>query len=585
MTTAGHPSIEMPAAAEAPERTLRGPPLAAASWIGARTLGGFLAEVTQRFAPNQAIAYRDRRTGQELRWSYADLRREVRRAARACLAAGVGKGTQLGLWLPSRPEFVALFYGAAMIGAVVVPLSTLAARRELDFLLRHPDLALLFTQSALLRRSFAEDLFALCPELASAEPGQLLEARFPYLRRVVMLDTETASGAVETWESFIARGDRISDAVLDAAAQQVHESDPAVIVYSSGTTAEPKGILYAQRAPAIQSWNMGQLFRRDESVRMWTPFPLFWSAGIATAMGGVFATGGCFVMQETFDPAEAIELIARERVTEPYVTRGHQSAAMEELPGWRAADFSSVRQAGGKAAFLRHPSVTTPDPAWTQPTGFGMSESCAIFAAHAADVPSDARGGSHGRLLPGNALRILDPETGRVLCAREAGEIAIRGPTLMERYVKKNREECFDAEGFFRTGDGGWFDESGQLHWTGRLTDLIRTSGANVSPAEVELVLRDCRPLKAARIVAVPDPVRGEVVVLCATLKQNETISAEELRAWCRERLASYKVPRFVLLLAENEMPMTANQKIRDDQLRALARARLRIEPAAGGGE
>ena len=141
---------------------------------------------------------------------------------------------------------------------------------------------------------------------------------------------------------------------------------------------------------------MGQLFGRDESTRMWTPFRLFWTAGITTAMGGVFATGGCFVLQETFDPAEAIELIERERVTEPYYTRAHQAAAMEELPAWQGADFSAVTQVASKEAFERHPKITRADPTWTQPTGFGMSESCAIFAAHPWHVPVEERRGSHG---------------------------------------------------------------------------------------------------------------------------------------------------------------------------------------------
>jgi acyl-coenzyme A synthetase/AMP-(fatty) acid ligase len=399
-----------------------------------------------------------------------------------------------------------------------------------------------------------------------------------------MLDASETAGGVESWADFIDAGEAISDTLLDAVAAEVHESDPALIVYSSGTTSEPKGILHAQRAPAMQSWNMGHLFRRDESVRMWTPFPLFWTAGITTAMGGVFATGGCFVMQETFDPAEAIALIERERVTEPYYTRAHQAAAMEELPAWKDADFSAVAQVAPKEAFERHPTITRADPGWTQPTGFGMSETCAIFAGHPWHVPVSERHGSHGPLLPGNELRVLDVATREPLGPGEQGEIAIRGPVLMEHYVKKTREECFDTEGFLCTGDGGWFDEAGIVHWTGRLTDTIKTAGANVSPAEVELVLRKCEPLKAARIVGVPDEQRGEIVVLCATLKDGERISAEEIQAWCRERLASYKVPRRVLLLDDDEMPMTANQKIKDSALRELAEARLREDaPSAEG--
>jgi len=301
---------------------------------------------------------------------------------------------------------------------------------------------------------------------------------------------------------------------------------------------------------------------------------MFWTAGLNTAMGPTLAAGGCWVMQETFEPGEALRLLARERVTEPY-TLPHQTAALAEHPGWATADLSSLRCVYGKSAFARHPTVSG-DPQWNMPVGYGLSETCAIFATHDCTTPRARLKSSNGRLLPGNRLRVVDPDTGRVLGPNEDGELAINGPSLMDRYVKMDREACFDGDGFFRTGDAGHYDEDGYLHWTGRRTEMIKTAGANVSPAELEVALRACPPVKLARVLGLPDPLLGQVVVLCAVLKDGTAATEDDIRDFLRERVAAYKVPRHVLLFSNGEIPMTGSEtKVRDEELRRLVVERL----------
>jgi fatty-acyl-CoA synthase len=363
-------------------------------------------------------------------------------------------------------------------------------------------------------------------------------------------------------------------AALRRRADAVRPDDEALVIFSSGTTAAPKGMVHAHRGPVLQFHALAGVFGRHERTRMWSPLPLFWSAGLITALGATLAAGGVFVMQETFEAGEALRLLARERVTEPYCLP-HQTGALAEHPDWAATDLSAMTCVYGKGAFARHPSVTG-DTGWMMPVGYGLSETCAFFTAHPSTTPRERMKASMGPPLPGNDLRVVDPATGAPLAPGEVGELAVRGPTLLRRYLGRAPEETFDADGFLHTGDVGFVDGDGELHFEGRRTEMIRTAGANVSPAEIEVALRACPPVKLSRVVGVPDPRVEEVVVACVVLKRGAEASEDDIRSFLRARVATYKVPRRVLFFADGEIPMTASDaKVRDDALVGLVQERL----------
>ncbi len=539
-----------------------GPLLESAEGIGALTMGGFLDEVGRRFALNEALVFDDPLLdGTTVRWTYAELLDQSRRVGRALIASGVGAGERVGIVMANRPAAVAALFGTAMIGAVAVPLSTFAAPPELAFMLRRADISLVLTQERLLGRHFGDDLAAVAGDV-------------PSLRSTVVLGQRTAGTDQRTWDAFLAAGDSVDAADLDARAEAVTADDDALVIFSSGTTSAPKGVLHGHRAPCLQFWVQAQLFGRHGHTRMWTALPLFWTAGLNTAMGATLAAGGCFVMQETFEPGQTLALLARERVTEPY-TLPHQAAALEEHPDWATTDLSSLTCVFGKSVFARHPTVTG-DPSWVMPVGYGLSESCAFFFSHRSDTPRELTRQSMGRLLPGNRLRVVDPATGRDLGAGAVGELAIAGPTLMKRYLGKDPAECFDADGFFHTGDEGSVDDDGYVHFEGRRTEMIKTGGANVSPAELEVQLRACPPVKLSRVLGVPDPRLDQLVVACITLKDGAQATEDDIRSFLRERVAVYKVPKRVLFFADGEIPMTTSAtKVRDEELLALVVRRL----------
>jgi len=533
--------------------TFHGPPIEGYPGIGALTMGGFLDEIAERFGPNEALVFDDPLEDAEtVRWTYDDLRREAHRIALGLLENGDGEGTATGILMGNRPEAVAALFGVTLAGGVAVLLSTFAPKPELAFMVERADVRTVLTQERLLKRSLVDDLDG---------------AGWRYLVAV----------GTEAWESFRANRVLHPSAVERVKAAVVSEDD-GVVIFSSGTTSQPKGMLHSHRAMTQQFWVQSQIFGRHERTRMWSSLPMFWTAGLNTAMGATLAAGGCWVMQETFEPGEALALMARERVTEPY-TLPHQTGALEEHPDWTTTDLSSLTCVYGKSAFARHPSVHG-DPTWRMPVGYGLSETCAFFCSHWWSASREEMAASMGRLLPGNELRIVDPDTGRALGTGETGELAVQGPTLMKGYLGQPAEECFDADGFFHTGDAGSVDADGFVHWEGRRTEMIKTGGANVSPAELEVQLRACAPVKLARVVGVPDPRLDQVVVACITLKEGADATEANIQEFLRERVASYKVPKRVLFFDDGDIPMTTSDtKVRDDALVALVTDRLATEP------
>jgi fatty-acyl-CoA synthase len=538
--------------------TFQGPPLDAFAGVGALTMGGFLDEVADRYGPNEALVFDDPlRDGETVRWTYADLHREAHRVALGLLENGDGEGTSTGILMGNRPEAVAGLFGVALAGGVAVLLSTFAPKPELAFMIERANVRTVLTQDKLLKRSLVADL-------------EGLNASLPGLRYLAAVGTES-------WVAFLANRVLHPSAVQRVAAA-VDPEDDALVIFSSGTTSQPKGMLHSHRAATLQFWVQAQIFGRHERTRMWSSLPMFWTAGLNTAMGSTLAGGGCWVMQETFEPGEALALMARERVTEPY-TLPHQTGALEEHLDWAASDLSSLTCVYGKSAFARHPNVQG-DTTWRMPVGYGLSETCAFFCAHWWSASRDEMAQSMGRLLPGNELRVVDPDTGQALGVGETGELAIKGPTLMKGYLGKSPEECFDGDGFFHTGDAGSVDADGFVHWEGRRTEMIKTGGANVSPAELEVQLRACAPVKLARIVGVPDPRLEQLVVACITLKEGAEATEANIQGFLRERVASYKVPKRVLFFDDGEIPMTTSDtKVRDDALVALVVDRLATDP------
>ncbi len=548
--------------------TFAGPPVdgsvAGPALTTGATLGGFLDEVVAAYPDREAIVFDDPLLdGDTVRWTYRDLGAHVERIAGGLIAEGVARGDVVAVLMGNRPEALAAILAAGSIGAVAAPVSTFSPVPELVHLLGLSRARVVLTQRRLLDRAFADDVRSVAD-------------RLPDLRSVVTLGDGS-------WDRFVEAGGGSAAAERAARRAEVGPDDAALIIFSSGTTSEPKGILHRHLAPTLQFRIQAELFGRHPGSRVYSALPLFWTAGLNTAVGSTLAAGGCWVAQEVFDPAGALALMERERVTEPY-TLPHQTAALAEHPDWERTDLSSVTCAYGKGAYARHPR-TRPDPHWVMPVGYGLSETCAFVAGYRSDDTREQVRIGSGRLLPGTRLRVVDPDTGAVLGVDEEGELAVGGATLMLGYLGRDPSTVFDGDGFLRTGDTGHVDADGIVHYTGRRTEMIKTGGANVSPAEIEVALRACPGVKLSKVVGIPDERLDQLVVACIVAAEGATLGADDVRSFLRERVAAYKVPKRVVFLDEAEVPMTAGgAKVRDDDLRELVLERLGAAGSGGTG-
>lgn len=553
-----------------------GIPLSEEPGLGALSIPGYLREVTSRFAEREALVWRTQ-SGVE-RWTYANLWERSVEVARALTACGVGKDSRVGILITNRPEHLAAAFGTALAGGVIVMLNTFSTPPELAQLLEASSLSVLLFERHIAKKDFAAILGELEPAIHSAEPGRLVSTRFPFLRHLAMIDGGQESAgpiAIERWPDFLRRGSATPPALVDARSATVMPSDVGALFFSSGTTSRPKGILHSQRAIAIQWWRWPRLMCVGDDVRCWTANGFFWSGNFSMVIGSTLSSGGAIVLQATFEAEEALELMQAERVSMTFAWP-HQWAKLEAAHNWSTVDLGSLRYVEDGNPLTRHPTTRT---AWQLPAAYGTTETLTINTAFASSTPPEIKGNSHGEPLPGNTLRIVDPLTGAVVPRGARGEIAVKGPTLMLGYVGISAEATLDADGFFHTGDGGWVDETGRLFWEGRLTDVIKTGGANVSPREIDDVLTAHPGVRLIHTLGVPHETLGEMVVSCIVPHEGVALDEVSIRDFAKQRLASYKVPRRVVFLREDELSMTGSEKVKSDALRQLAAERLGPAP------
>jgi fatty-acyl-CoA synthase len=522
------------------------------------TLGAFLDSLTAVDAEREAIAYAptDRVTARLTRGA---LRTASRVAAKRFLAAGVTKGMRVGFLCPNRLEWLPLAFGALRLGAVLVPFSTLWKRDEIAYGLTHGDVALLLTVPDFLKHGYVERVYDIVPELRAAG-GPLHAPGAPALRRVILLGGEARG--TSRWDHLPAT---IEDDFLDALERTVSPTDLATIFFTSGTTAQAKAVVHNHAAIVTSARRIGECLGVTPHDAWWGHMPLFWSGGFILGALATLAGGGRVVLQETVEPGTALALLEAERCT--IMAGWHQAGPLLDHP-----DFPRRRLYLKKGTY--HALAPKLMGADHRTIGvYGMSETATCVTAARFDDPEAVRTGSFGRPLAGMEVRIADPETGAALARGESGEILVKGSTLMEGYYRVPRTATLDAEGFFRTGDRGSIDAEGNLHFAGRIKDVIKTAGVNVAAVEVEETLARHPAVQTAHVVGVPDAVRGEHIVALVVLRPSGEATVDELRAFCRDVLASYKVPRHVFVVGETDVPRTATGKVEKSALRAAAEA------------
>lgn len=528
------------------------------------TIAAWIRDLAARFGERELIV------GDAGRLSYAEAEQRSARMARGLLAAGVGKGSHVALCFANGPEWVVAWLAATRIGAVAVPLNTFFKARELGWMLQHADAAALLTAARLGANDYLERLVEYAPALATMRSGALRAAALPLLRRVFAFGGADAPFA-EAGESLLGEAPGFDDAMLRAVEATVAPSDPMLILYSSGSTADPKGAVHAHGSVLRHSAALGRLRGVREDDRLWSPMPFFWVGGLVFSLLGAMHAGACVLVEDVFEPGRTLALLERERATAA-VGWPHFGKALVEHPDFPKRDLSALR--AGNIPVLLPPHVCPADPE-LRPNGLGMTETCGPHTYTGEGALPEERRGCFGPALAGVEHKIVDPESSATLAPGHVGEICVRGYSLMQGLHKKERAETFDADGFYHTGDAGLFTADGLLYFKGRLGEMIKSAGANVTPSEVESLLMSFAEVKEAYVVGVADRERGENVAAAVVLEAGAKLAADEIRRRTKAQLAAYKVPRHVLIAPHDALPFTDSGKIDKRRLRALLESRV----------
>ncbi len=509
----------------------------------------------------EAVVFRDQRL------TYAALHSRAGEFARALLAVGVRRGDRVAVLLPNRPEWLVAALAIARIGGIVTAISTFSTPRELAWALDHSGAAALVTVEAFRGRGYLGALHDLCPELSRHAPGELQSVRLPRLRTVVCVDERRHDGVFHP-DDFLARASTMPAAALEAAQRAVAPDDVCYILYTSGSTATPKGVTLAHGGVIENGFDIGERQHLTAADRLWLAVPLFWSFGAANALPAIMTHGGSLVLQESFEPGEALELLDRERCS-VYYGMANMARAMLEHPDRSRRRLASMRT--GLTIGLPEDIEMTMEAVGARElcNVYGSTETygnCAVTDAH---DPLPVRLHTQGLPLPGMEVRVVHPETRQRLAAGDIGELGVRGyVTPGYHRAPELSADAFDRDGYFLTGDLGLIGDDGRVRFRGRLKEMIKTGGINVAPLEVEEVLLQHPDIKQAYVVGVPDRDKDELVAAVLELRAGATADADVIVAFCRERLASYKVPVRLAFRKAEEFPRTPTGKIHKPGLR-----------------
>jgi fatty-acyl-CoA synthase len=531
-----------------------------------RTLPQLLERAVAGHAARTALITRDER------WSYAELSERVDRIARALAARGVGKGSRVGLLLPNDPEWVAFAFAATGLGALLVPVSTFTKQDDLAYQLQHADVQHLFLCARFLANDYLAMLSAAVPELATSAPRAIASPALPALRSVVVRGDGDLPGACERWEDFVAGDTGGYAALLDGLRASVDPEDECYLLYTSGTTARPKGVVQVHDAVARNGWRIGEYQGLADDDVVWFYYPFFFSAGCINVLLGTLSHGAALILQPAFEPGLAIELIEREGATTWHLWP-HTLKELTEHPDWKTREHSRLHKGTGPYDVLQG---GPPGDGLGGVNMYGLTETCTAFTCTRASDPLPVRLTTQGQPMPDNEVAIVDPETGEPMAPGEPGEICVKGPAVMRRYYKLDPATTFDADGFFHTGDLGHLDDDGRLHFAQRIKDTIKTGGINVAPADIEAKLVTLAGVVAAHAFPIPSAEKGEVVGAALVVAPGEDLDDTAIDAHCREFLAGYKRPHGLLVLDAEAVPMTGSGKVQKVVLRERLLAEMR---------
>ena len=546
----------------APQAPLRG-----VGGLSDRTLGDWLEHWAETTPDKEYLVYSDR----NLRFTWKQFNNRVNDMAKGLLAIGVDKGDHVGLWATNVPDWLTFMFACAKIGAVCITVNTSYKQHELEYLCENSDMQTLCIIDGTWDCDYVEMTYAMLPELKTCERGHLKSERFPKMKNVIYIGQEKHRGMYNTPEILLL-GKNIDDDVLNNVKKTISCHDVVNMQYTSGTTGFPKGVMLSHHNIANNGYLTGEHMKFTQEDKLCCCTPLFHCFGIVLASMNVLTHGCTQVMVEKFDPLVVLASIHKERCTALY---GVPTMFIAELnhPMFDMFDLKSLRtgiMAGAlcpvelmrqvqEKMFMKITSV------------YGLTETSPGMTQTRIDDSFETRCNTVGHEYEFTEVAVIDPETGEHLGVEQQGEICCRGYLVMKGYYNNPdaTAEVIDKDGWLHSGDLGVRDKDGKYRITGRIKDMIIRGGENIYPREVEEFLYHLEGVKDIQVAAVPSKKYGEEVGAFIILKEDATLTEEDVQDFCRGKIARHKIPKYVFFL--DAFPMTGSGKIQKFKLKDIS--------------
>ena len=535
--------------------------------LSTRTLGEWVEYWAEQTPDKDYIVYADR----GLRFTWKEFNERVNHLAKGMLAIGIEKGTHVGLWATNVPDWLTFLYACARIGAVCVTVNTNYKQNELEYLCEHSDMHTLCIIDGTWDCDYVDMTYKMLPELKTCQRGKLNSERFPKMKNVIYIGQEKHRGMYNTAEILLL-GSSISDDKLNEAKANVNCHDVVNMQYTSGTTGFPKGVMLTHYNISNDGFFTGEHMKFTSDDKLCVCVPLFHCFGVVLATMNCLTHGCTQVMVEKFDPLVVLASVHQERCTALY---GVPTMFIAELnhPMFDMFDLTCLRTGimAGALCPIELMRQVSDKMHMTITSVYGLTETSPGMTQTTIEDSFEKRCTTVGRDYPFVEVQVIDPETGEICPPGVQGKMCCRGFNVMKGYYKNEKatEEIIDANGYLHSGDLGVKDEDGYYRITGRIKDMIIRGGENIYPREIEEFLYHLDGVSDVQVAAVPSKKYGEEVGAFIILKEGVKMEPEDVRDFCKGKIARYKIPKYVFFV--DSFPLTGSGKIQKYKLKELS--------------
>ena len=540
------------------------------------TIGDKFDEIASKYPEREAIVS----IHQNIRFTYNELAKEVNTLAKAFISSGFKKGERIGIWSSNNVEWLITQYAAAKAGVILVTINPAYRSHELDYVLGQSGCKGLILQNQFKTSDYESMISEICPEIKDVNPGELESNKFKNLTTVISMTSSKEKG-IFNWDNFLNLSNNIDDKKLKSRQEELDSDDAINIQYTSGTTGFPKGATLSHHNILNNGYFTGATMNFTEKDRLVVPVPLYHCFGMVLANLACLTHGACAIYpSEGFEPDLALKAVEDENAT---AIHGVPTMFIAELalPNFKEYDLSSLRtglMAGSPCPVETMKQVIELMHMTEVEIAYGMTETSPVSFQTRVDSPMEKRVSTVGSVHPHVQVKIIDSDSGKICVVGETGELCTRGYSVMLGYWEnpEGTNAALDSNGWMHTGDTAVMDEDGYVNIVGRIKDMIVRGGENVYPVEIEDFLMAHEGIEAVQVTGVPDPKYGEEIIAWISLKEGKDISEEDIKEYCKGKVAHYKVPRYIRF--GNDFPMTVTGKVQKYKMREISIKELGLE-------